>query len=68
MIVSMDEDLSKVLAFMQANVPAGKLAPVAEELQKISSAIWCRYQREKVAPLHINFLKPPVARKRVAAK
>jgi hypothetical protein len=57
MTMSMDADLQKVLAFMQANVPAGKLAPIAEELHKISAAIWSRYDREVIAPLHISFLK-----------
>jgi len=68
MMVSMDAGLQRVLAFMQPNVPAGKLTPIAEELQKISTAIWSRYQREAMAALHTNFLKPPVGRKRVTAK
>jgi len=51
MIVLMDDDLQKVLAFMQANVLAGKLAPVAEELQKILSDM-------ELLPARISHARP----------
>jgi hypothetical protein len=51
MTLEIDPDLQAVVEFMQSNLPAGKLAPIARELPALASLLWGHYAPESVTAL-----------------
>lgn len=49
--VQMDEDLKRVMEFMQSNVAASKLVSVGKALAAVAPVMWGQYEREEVRAL-----------------
>jgi hypothetical protein len=49
-----DDDLRVVAEFMQRNVAAAKLVPVAEAVHALAPLLWGHYSRDDVMPLTLS--------------
>ncbi len=54
MIVSMDEDVQKVVAFMAGNVPANKLISVAQAVNDLARPLWGHHKGESITPISLT--------------
>ncbi len=52
--LEIDPDVQAVVAFMQRNVPAARLASVADAISKLSRLLWGQYETEAVAALRLR--------------
>ena len=51
MELKLDRDVQAVTEFMQSNLPASKLAPVAVAVNKLADSLWGHYSPESVTTL-----------------
>lgn len=58
MIVYMDEDVKKVIAFMSQNMVASKLISVAKAVNDLALPLWGHYESENIIP--ISVLNDPI--------
>ncbi len=55
-----DPDVKAVLEFMQRNIPAGKLVPVATAVRHLAPVFYGRYKEEDVSAL-LLIEQPPIS-------
>lgn len=54
MPIIVDDDLRTVAEYMQANVAAAKLVPLAEALNAVAPLLWGRYGRDDLVALSLG--------------
>lgn len=62
-----DSDVEAVARFMQANIAAAKLVPVAEAIASLAPALWGRYGRDALVTLTLESEPISVPNRRVDA-
>jgi hypothetical protein len=51
----LDDDVHKVIEFMQAEIPAARLVAVAAGIAQLAPIVWEEYQQEPVQPLRLRY-------------
>jgi hypothetical protein len=54
MKVYMDEDVKKVLEFMQSNLPAYKFVAVSKSINDLAMSLWGHYKRENITAIALK--------------
>ena len=58
MKIQIDEDVQKVVEFMQKNLPANKLVSVAEWMPQIARLLWLQTPQEPCTQPFVDEAKP----------
>ena len=52
--IVIDEDVQKILEFMQRNLQCSRLVPVAEAISKVAPILWAQHEREDISILSLQ--------------